>query len=286
MKCGACVLLTLHMLFLTVLCDPLTEVKTLPGEQIVFQMISSFAVDHDGSIFFLDPRYCSLIICDPAGRLKRRVPLTLSYPKDIQIVRDRLYILDSRHEQVSVFTKDGSHDSTLELEHRLNHPSALFYDGSRLLISDYGNSRIIERSLFSESAIELEDFSAPHSLWADSTKIVCADWRRNRIHVFDRKNTQIPFTFGRTGLDGEGFFHIDGLVCAGGFIFVSDWGNNQLKIFTEQGKLVYATSRKSLNLRNPSVLRYEYPYLYLLDSNNLMIRVLEVDFSELERLRQ
>jgi len=116
----------------------------------------------------------------------------------------------------------------------------------------------------------------------DDILSVC-DWRSGFIFSYDYYSGRFISKFGGVGIEKNLFFHPDGVVLKNGYFFISDWGNNKIKVFSKNADFIMEFYGGKEGFRNPSILRWHKDTLYVLDSYNLEIRRYNIDFSMLKK---
>lgn len=84
-----------------------------PGAEVIGRVVA-VAADDAGRVFILDGSPVSILVLSPAGRVAQRLrvegdgPGELRRPTQMQVVDDRLYVLDGSRRRLSVFSiRDG-----------------------------------------------------------------------------------------------------------------------------------------------------------------------------------
>tara|TARA_B000000475_G_C15904353_1_gene409935 strand:- start:324 stop:875 length:552 start_codon:yes stop_codon:yes gene_type:complete len=84
-----------------------------------------------------------------------------------------------------------------------------------------------------EEGNQLGNFDKPWGIKIINEKVLVADWRNDRIQIFDKDGNFVD-KFGKSGnKEGELFRPSDVTQDDNGFYYVSDWGNQKIQIFDE-----------------------------------------------------
>ncbi|MCG2722916.1 MAG: 6-bladed beta-propeller [Thermodesulfovibrionales bacterium] len=212
-----------------------------------FQSPIGVAADKSGEIYLSDSLLKRIFLFDRDGRYLRDIGSenVLKRPAGITIDEERLYVADTHHHKIFVFSKkDGtflfSFGKNGTGNGEFNYPTNIFIDKSGLLyITDSLNFRvqIFDKhghfiSSFGKHGDGSGDFSKPRGIAVDSDgHVYVADALFDTVQIFDRDG-RLLLAFGKTG---RGNGHM--VLPAGLFIdeqdriYVVDSSNQRIQIF-------------------------------------------------------
>ena len=192
------------------------------------------------------------------------------WPASIALDDDtNVYVLDEYLARVTVFDKDGellNHwgDAVGSGDGEMNRPSGLARRDDILFIVDSKNHRVQKFSLdgkyigqFGSYGSGQGQLDSPWGIGLDKDgNVFVADWRNDRIQSFTADGEWLA-SFGKPGTGGDtnivrhhgglrlvdrtvGEFNRPAGVCVDdyGDIYVADWLNNRVQIFTADGKYI------------------------------------------------
>ncbi len=163
-------------------------------------------------------------------------PGQLNAPKQVAVDADgNLYVADSGNDRISVFAGDGTFQRTFG-EGELSLPGDVALAGGKAYVADSGNNRIAVFTaagefLFGFGGAEL---SEPAGVAVEGSTVYVADRGNNRV---------LPFTLASmTATPGTPIEPIssprDVIVGRSGDLFVADFGEGRIDVYTPGGSLV------------------------------------------------
>ncbi|NOY61412.1 MAG: hypothetical protein GXO75_21065 [Calditrichaeota bacterium] len=124
-------------------------------------------------------------------------------------------------------------------------PINCFVDNDTLYVTDTGRKQIV---IFDKNGRYIGDISVPQpskitDVSVTKDKIWGCDLARHQIHVFDKKTHKLLYSFPEVNLNSPDYLYSPINMCVGnGEVFVSDFGDNRIKIFTVGGEFVRSIS--------------------------------------------
>lgn len=242
----------------------------------------------DEHVFVLDSRTKYIYRFDINGnfQLKFGGEEFFSMPVDIESDGfNNIYILDSHLNVVKRFDINGVYTGISA--QRLDHPSDIFRDREgRFIISDFGSRKIKiythDWRLYEEFTVydtDMRPFN-PTAASIFNNEVYVSDWSGNRVNIYNMKGV-LKRSVGKEVLDKGDFYKIEG-ICGDSDerIYLLDWGNS--RIIALEKDMRFAGSfggfgKSSNNLRYPQDMKIYDNRLYVADSMNRNIKILEID---------
>jgi DNA-binding beta-propeller fold protein YncE len=172
----------------------------------------------------------------------------LNEPLGLAIAGERLYVADSRHHRIAVFTLDGALVASIGRRGRepgqLERPSAVAVDAEgSLYVADSGNHRVQKLDGQGRCVKAWGEFGPWLGFFSDPTGIA---WREGRVYVADRDNHRVQvfssdgellYDFGVHALlprEGDGKVHYPdhlALAADGSFLALAESFEDRVQLF-------------------------------------------------------
>jgi len=201
----------------------------------------------------------------------------LNSPRGVCVDQGRLYVADSSNNRVLIWNSVPLADQTADRvlgqpnftsngagagAGGMNHPSAVFAVGGRLIVADSNNHRVLVWNTLpaangapADVVVGQPDFastaaattqtglSAPASLWSDGVHLVVGDTSNYRVMIWNAFPTvngqpadvvvgQTDFVSNVLKSGPDGFDYIGGVASDGARLFVCDGGHNRVLVFS------------------------------------------------------
>eukprot|EP00731_Ephydatia_muelleri_P007873 Em0004g211a len=239
---------------------PIRDYRILCNAQQVIQCNRPYCVAiHDNGDIYVGSHHDCIYVFDQTGQLKNTIGSRgsgdgqFSFPSDISIKGDVLYVADTGNHRVQKLTSSGKFLHKFGQkgsgQGQFNRPYCVIIDSNnKLIVSDFNNHRI---QIFNENGGWLltidgkgsgnHSFLSPRGLALDPQgNIHVASWGSNTIKVFTKEGVFVrmygdPYGPSGIAIDDEGYS------------LVSECGDYCLSIYDPEGNKIHTVG----NLKNP-----------------------------------
>lgn len=177
---------------------------------------------------------------------------SLKGPLAVTVSNDRVFVADTGHSQVQVYSRDGKWISSWG-QGKLNYPFALAFNKNMLYVADPNLMRIFiydengneQKPLFDKQRLQLSigkqgELIRPTAVQVGADNLIyVADVGNQMVLVLDTSGKILRY-FGGPGTT-EGKFQYPNALFVGknGTVYVSDSNNGRIQIFDQQGQFLY-----------------------------------------------
>lgn len=212
----------------------------------------------------------------------------LNGPLSVAVGRDRVYVTDSKGNQVNVYNKAGKFILSFGQEGNQKgqfiYPNAIAIDGdNNIYVGEIQNHRI---QVFEPNGKYIrtisgtkENMITPLAITIHGSSLYISD-RTGQIIIMDL-NGKVMSKFSKPGTKEGMLNYPNGLVVANdGRIFVSDTGNSRVQIFSPQGIYLQTLNTRGSELNLPRGIAFDdLGQLYVVDVFNHNILVFGANLS-------
>ena len=213
-----------------------------------------------------------------------------NFPYGVDVADGKLYVVDTQNHRVLVYTNlSGTTAEEKTITGGFNRPIGLTIAGDKLYVADENNNRVlVYTNLSGTTAVEktITGLNKPSKVAVANGKLYVADTFNYRVQIYTNLSgtPAVENTIGAIGAiktDNTGFNKPYGVTVADGKLYVADYGNHRVQIYTNLSgtpaveKTIGTGSPVTNNtgFDNPYGVAVDGDKLYVADQNNHRVQV-------------
>jgi DNA-binding beta-propeller fold protein YncE len=222
-------------------------------------------------IWIADTDNNRLVVIDDAGNIKDEIE-EVERPMHITQVEGKPLISEYGSDIISFL--DGRNRDTIKLQAEPDAPASADMSGNKIAVADFYNHRVILEDSGKEMHIGKKgdgpgEFHYPTDVQFLNGKLYVADAYNHRVQVFDKSGDHLQTIGGDQGMNAA-----TGIYVTPEYIIVTDFENDRVLTFTQEGELVDLMDEGFL--RPTDVLVHENK-LYVLNFKGKFISIFKLN---------